>query len=990
VFHTVGSQSGYYAGPQCNGVLFTAWWKSPEEKTEILMPAESQFVSVGDHERFENSTHNCHQCLDCAEGYHASCFLKTPPEVGVVYRQTVTKKFNSWDPESDMTSYVDVGDCGPRGDDASADLSSCDAEVLQSVKGVDGSIVSTIGGCDYLSYTVYSCSNGFDPTSTLTSYSDMGSCGPRGDDAEADLKQCPDGHTIVDRKANVEFKVVAKIGGCSYFAYTIYTCTENKYHQNTDIAVYFETAPSSISASGEGAVPKFLIGEMRYLEDIRGHIAGGVLESPSGVQYSCLDTSLAEIVHAKGQWRGVNGTWRDRDPSMFKFLGSRSGGMVGPTDRLLSNSCANGIKDGDEYNIDCGGGCMPCNFEMISCDDGIMNGNEEYIDCGGSCSESCSEKGNAESYFKVTSRKDNGGESFTWDEAAKLCIAKNSALAIVSSTEQNIAVTTLCGNDKKCWIGLHRKDSCKGPSCLKWTPREDGSVFYLDQTIFNHWGCHGGGGGTGCYFQYKDEYTKYYMYTENHGIMPTNAWFASKDSKKANVAICGTPPLSLSSPSPRIFWRVRSDEPWLLDLHFVPFFEYDCQTPVLIGDPISISASSITSAVSGSSGYIMIHFSDPTPIGCFRLDSAGSYSKDGGVPIMTSVSNGKVFLEYSDDEVTWVKATAPMDNLLSESDARSVKNPFDPSSTLTSYADRYTCGPRGDDAKANLTQCSNGYTIVKDVPNVGYKVVAELDGCEYFSYTIYQCKPLSPFNPSSTLTSYTDRDTCGPRGDDAKANLTQCSNGYTIVKDEPNVGYKVVAEINGCEYFSYAIYQCKIACTESDNDAFLFKYNKKKNKPVEKSCGWLSGNEKRKKYCDSKVDYHSSNNVALSPPQDVCQNTCESCDPCYENSKSKFLLTLPVLCEDVKSTFAIGTRGKLKSCKQWKKKKRCSNNTVAGNCPLTCSTTCKVEPPVLQTCKWLKTRSDIKDICERNNSYGGYGPPKLHCSKTCMQESCLT
>jgi len=44
-------------------------------------------------------------------------------------------------------------------------------------------------------------------------------------------------------------------------------------------------------------------------------------------------------------------------------------------------SCFNGIKDGDETAVDCGGSCVPC----ATCDDGIKNGDETGIDCGGSC-----------------------------------------------------------------------------------------------------------------------------------------------------------------------------------------------------------------------------------------------------------------------------------------------------------------------------------------------------------------------------------------------------------------------------------------------------------------------------------------------------------------------------------------------------------------------------------------------------------------------------
>ena len=44
-------------------------------------------------------------------------------------------------------------------------------------------------------------------------------------------------------------------------------------------------------------------------------------------------------------------------------------------------TCDDGIQNGDETGVDCGGSCAPC----ATCDDGIQNGNETGIDCGGSC-----------------------------------------------------------------------------------------------------------------------------------------------------------------------------------------------------------------------------------------------------------------------------------------------------------------------------------------------------------------------------------------------------------------------------------------------------------------------------------------------------------------------------------------------------------------------------------------------------------------------------
>lgn len=44
-------------------------------------------------------------------------------------------------------------------------------------------------------------------------------------------------------------------------------------------------------------------------------------------------------------------------------------------------TCTDGIKNGNETGIDCGGSCPAC----PTCTDGIKNGNETGVDCGGSC-----------------------------------------------------------------------------------------------------------------------------------------------------------------------------------------------------------------------------------------------------------------------------------------------------------------------------------------------------------------------------------------------------------------------------------------------------------------------------------------------------------------------------------------------------------------------------------------------------------------------------
>ena len=51
-------------------------------------------------------------------------------------------------------------------------------------------------------------------------------------------------------------------------------------------------------------------------------------------------------------------------------------------------TCTDGIQNGDEEGVDCGGSCQPCEM-MATCDDGVQNGDEEGVDCGGSSCNAC-------------------------------------------------------------------------------------------------------------------------------------------------------------------------------------------------------------------------------------------------------------------------------------------------------------------------------------------------------------------------------------------------------------------------------------------------------------------------------------------------------------------------------------------------------------------------------------------------------------------------
>jgi len=124
-------------------------------------------------------------------------------------------------------------------------------------------------------------------------------------------------------------------------------------------------------------------------------------------------------------------------------------------------------------------------------------------------------------------------------------------------------------------------------------------------------------------------------------------------------------------------------------------------------------------------------------------------------------------------------------------------------------------------------------------------------------------------------------------------------------------------------------------CSEDLNGKYVHKISKKSGEPVLKTCDSLKNDPTLKKVCQKKVLY----TVDHVPPSVMCKVTCETCNPCYENPNSKWVL---------KKT---SSSAKLKPCK-WlagkndrKRKKFCkkSNGTHEGysgalvSCPKSCS-----------------------------------------------------
>jgi len=73
--------------------------------------------------------------------------------------------------------------------------------------------------------------------------------------------------------------------------------------------------------------------------------------------------------------------------------GNETGIDCGGPDCPACPTCSDGIQNGDETGIDCGGSCPNSCGGTPSCSDGIMNGNETGVDCGGSCPNMCNTGG---------------------------------------------------------------------------------------------------------------------------------------------------------------------------------------------------------------------------------------------------------------------------------------------------------------------------------------------------------------------------------------------------------------------------------------------------------------------------------------------------------------------------------------------------------------------------------------------------------------------
>ncbi len=102
-------------------------------------------------------------------------------------------------------------------------------------------------------------------------------------------------------------------------------------------------------------------------------------------------------------------------------------------------SCSDGIKNGNETGVDCGGSCSAC-APTASCSDGIKNGNETGVDCGGSCSACATSSCTPATYEAETMYHSTGGtETGGWNIWANGYVSTDATFAGGTTTVTVVA-----------------------------------------------------------------------------------------------------------------------------------------------------------------------------------------------------------------------------------------------------------------------------------------------------------------------------------------------------------------------------------------------------------------------------------------------------------------------------------------------------------------------------------------------------------------------
>ena len=135
---------------------------------------------------------------------------------------------------------------------------------------------------------------------------------------------------------------------------------------------------------------------------VGGTFFGPYSASGAGTQstFVACPGDVISLSYSSGTWEGEN-TYSLLDPNgnvLFSDGPNPTTGSVFSTIAFCPPSCFDGIQNGNETGIDCGGTCPPCH-----CSDGIQNNGETGVDCGGPCPNSCPVPCNVDASYTIVS-----------------------------------------------------------------------------------------------------------------------------------------------------------------------------------------------------------------------------------------------------------------------------------------------------------------------------------------------------------------------------------------------------------------------------------------------------------------------------------------------------------------------------------------------------------------------------------------------------------
>lgn len=151
----------------------------------------------------------------------------------------------------------------------------------------------------------------------------------------------------------------------------------------------------------------------------------------------------------------------------------------GAIDAGPSGPCENGVQDGSETDVDCGGSCGPCRLggscnanadcesafcrsgscATPACDDGSLNGTESDIDCGGSGCPACEAGGTCS----------DGSDCASGRCVGTTCVAANCDDGLHNGAESDVdcggADCGVCSGGQMCLTDGDCVSTCDGGAC---------------------------------------------------------------------------------------------------------------------------------------------------------------------------------------------------------------------------------------------------------------------------------------------------------------------------------------------------------------------------------------------------------------------------------------------------------------------------------------------------------------------------------------------